>query len=73
MGGGAMSPVTCLLFAAVLAPLGAVMWLVTLPMIFEHAGAAHRFLGGAVCLTGGVLIAAAAAFLMMSLRGLMIL
>lgn len=67
-----MAPVTCLLFAAVLAPLGALMCLVTFPMIFEHAGAAHRFLGGAVCTTGGVLIAAATAFLFMSLRGLMI-
>ena len=67
-----MSAVTCLLFAAVLTPLGAVMCLVTFPMMFENAGSAHRVLGGAVCATGGILIAAAASFLTMSLRGLML-
>lgn len=67
-----MSPLTCLIFAVVLAPLGAVMCLVTFPMLREHAGAAHRLLGGAVCATGGVLIGAASVFLTMSLRGLML-
>ena len=41
-----MAPVTCLLFAAVLAPLGALMCLVTFPMIFERAGAPRIALPG---------------------------
>jgi len=67
-----MTPVLCLAFAAVLTPLGLVMCVVSFPMTREHAGAAHRVLGGAVCGMGGVLVAAAAVFLTMALRGFML-
>jgi hypothetical protein len=67
-----MTPLLCLTFAAVLAPLGLVMCAVSLPMAREHAGAAHRLLGGAVCTMGGGLVAAAAVFLTMALRGFML-
>ena len=67
-----MTPLLCLLFAAVLAPLGLGMCAVSFPMAREHAGASHRVLGGAVCTMGGVLVVAAAVFLTMALRGLML-
>ena len=68
-----MTPLLCLTFATVLAPLGLIMCWVTFPMIRERAGAAHRMLGGAVCAMGGVLVAAASIFLTMALRGFMLL
>jgi len=50
-----MSALDCIGYFLVLTPLGAFMCAVTAPMVAEHAGAAHRTLGGIVCLTGGII------------------
>ncbi|SDG06338.1 hypothetical protein SAMN05216241_1055 [Limimonas halophila] len=51
-----MSALDCIGYFLVLTPLGAFMCAVTAPMVTEHAGIAHRALGGIVCVTGGLLV-----------------
>jgi hypothetical protein len=64
-----MSLWLCLVFAAVLIPLGAFMCRVTWPMVCERAGPAHRTLGALVCASGVLLIAGGLAFLKMAAEG----
>lgn len=68
-----MSPLTCFLFAAILAPLGLGVYFVAFPITRERAGMAHRALGAAVCGIAALLLTTAGIFLVMAVQGIITL